>query len=93
MELFNRNPLARRPQQRGEDTSTSEVDKLAKIMQQWRNGEISPIRLFDKIRQLANHRHESQEGKFEIDRAVMAAVKALEALYKADRTSLNPPTI
>lgn len=81
-------PLARRPRQRGEDSGTSELDMLAKIVQDWRNGELSPIRLIAAVRNLQNRRHESQEGKLELDRVLREAVKELE---KLGIRNLRPP--
>lgn len=43
------------------------------------------------VRGLRNQRHESVEGKFEVDRAVGRALDALEGMHRADRKSLYPP--
>jgi hypothetical protein len=39
-----------------------------------------------------NRRHESNEGKFQIDRAVNEAVQSIEEMGRKDRDSLRPPS-
>ncbi|GAA4439452.1 ADP-ribosyltransferase [Phytohabitans houttuyneae] len=56
-----------------------EEDALADLATQVAAGRLSGRRLADAIRRLRNRRHESVEGKFEIDRAVDRAVAALTA--------------
>lgn len=76
-------PLAR------QDTSR-EIDRLDQILRDFDQGKTGGLRLINAVRDLRNRRHESQEGKFEIDRAVERALAALEAMHAADRTSLHP---
>lgn len=78
-------PLMRRDPSR-------EQAKLTKILNDFAPGKVGGLRMLEEIRKLRNQRHESTEGKFEIDRAVGRAVKALEDMVKADgRQVLYPP--
>ncbi|MFL6119457.1 hypothetical protein, partial [Actinophytocola sp.] len=69
----------------------TELIPLLTVLDQFADGEISGIRLIDAVKRLANRRHESfgDVGKFEIDRAIRAAVTALNDLPRA---ALTPPT-
>jgi hypothetical protein len=87
MQALSRVPLARKPD-RGRD-NFNEMDALQEIAQdttrpegprRWRHME-SEIR-----RKLLNHRHESQEGKFEIDRAITEAMRQLTDMVDSART-------
>jgi hypothetical protein len=85
-------PLASKPMREGDDSSTSELDELSKLAQQYRNGEISRIRLISEMRQkLQNRRHESQEGKLTLDRAVSAAISSLQGMSRADLPNQMTP--
>lgn len=77
-------PLVRRDPSR-------EQDALARILADFAAGKTSGSRLLMAVRALRNQRHESVEGKFEVDRAVERAVSALEAMRRADRRALYPP--
>jgi hypothetical protein len=70
---------------------TREEEALASICDDFAAGKSGGLRLVMAARSLRNQRHESVEGKFEVDRAVHRAVDALEAMLKADRKSLRPP--
>ena len=68
-----------------------EQDALARILADFADGKTGGARLLMAVRSLKNQRHESVEGKFEVDRAVEQAVSALEAMRRADRRALYPP--
>jgi hypothetical protein len=82
-------PLARKPK----PDSTTELAKLTRIMNDFEQGKIGGLRLIREVESLYNGRHESVEGKLELDRAVQAAVTKLRALYKdtGTRSQLVPP--
>jgi hypothetical protein len=77
-------PLVRRDPSR-------EQDALGQILDDFAAGKTGGPRLLMAVRELRNQRHESVEGKFEVDRAVERAVGALGAMARADRKSLYPP--
>jgi hypothetical protein len=83
-------PLARRTHTSTghEERIQSELTQLGEIADRYSKGELSGIRLISIIRGLHNHRHESQEGKIEMDRAIETARKELEAI---GFRNLNPP--
>lgn len=84
-------PLARKDR-RGMGRGMNEVDRLADLMADWQQGRMTPLRFMAELRQrLLNNRHESEEGKFDIDRVVQQALQELEALMKVDRKKLLPP--
>jgi hypothetical protein len=88
---LNEIPLARRDKM-GHGPGTNELDRLADIMDLWSKGKLTPLRLIQELqRVLFNNRHESEEGKFQLDRVVLDALKDLERLVKTDRKSLYPP--
>lgn len=64
---------------------------LQKIGQDFAAGRTGGGRLLMEVQHLLGHYHESQEGAFEVRRAVMKAMAALEAMRQADRKSLYPP--
>ncbi|MER5649705.1 hypothetical protein [Streptosporangium sp. NPDC002524] len=68
-----------------------ELDAALNIAEQFAAGKVSGMRLLAAVRRLGNQRHESLEGKFEIDRAVNRADKDLEALRRSDRAALIAP--
>jgi hypothetical protein len=76
-------PLVRRDPSR-------EEEPLAGILDDFAAGRTAGSRLLMAVRGLRNQRHESAEGKFEIDRAVGRALDALEEMLRADRKSLSP---
>jgi hypothetical protein len=88
MQALSQVPLARRRDlSRG---GFNEMEALQEIAQdttrpegprRWRHME-SEIR-----RKLLNHRHESQEGKFEIDRAIQEAMRQLKDMVESARTA------
>jgi ADP-ribosyltransferase exoenzyme len=82
MDTFSTIPLARRTHNRttGKAESRNEMDELKQVADEFAAGEISGFRLIKKVSQIQNRRHESQEGRMEIDRAVREAVKELEAM-------------
>ena len=79
-------PLVRRDPSR-------EEEPLARILDDFAAGRTAGSRLLMAVRGLRNVRHESVEGKFEIDRAVSRALDALEGMHRADRKSLYPPAV
>jgi phage portal protein BeeE len=91
MAALEANPLARR-ETYSPDRET-EVEQLHEIARRFVAGDRDATggRLIDAIRDLANQRHESREGKFELDRAVRTAVADLESMRRADRRSLDGP--
>jgi hypothetical protein len=85
-------PLARQPKMGETSLSTSEVDRLADVVDRWAAGQLSPLRLIGEVGTATlNNRHESLEGKAAIDQAVRKALAHLEAMLREDRTSLYPP--
>jgi hypothetical protein len=70
---------------------SQETGPLLAIVNDFAAGKTGGLRMVDAVRQLANRRHESLGdcGKFEIDRAVNAAVNALSRM---DRKALYPPS-
>lgn len=78
-------PLARKPKPSGDLT---ELQALDEIVDQWQQGHVGPIRLVRGIRNLANGRHESFEGKFAIDHRIADAADVLDNMQKADRDRL-----
>jgi hypothetical protein len=82
MDKFSTIPLARRTHNRttGKAESRNEMDELKQIVDDFAAGKISGFRMIKNVNQIQNRRHESQEGRMEIDRAVREAVKELEAM-------------
>jgi hypothetical protein len=80
MEKLSKIPLARQGRREdGEDSS--EMDRLAEIAQKLADGKLTMLGTDAEVRKLQNRRHESQEGKFELDRALREAQpKILEEL-------------
>ena len=69
-----------------------EQAELTRVLGDWAQGKVSGARLIHAVRSLRNQRHESAEGKFEIDRAVGRALQALDGMLRADgRKALYPP--
>lgn len=85
-------PLANRPVSHRD--GATEMDKINDLVSDFVGGRArGGMGFIDKVRQLAwNQRHESQEGKFDIDRAVLAAVAELEQLIRdpAGRPAFYP---
>lgn len=85
-------PLARGTKRiGGGEHSRKELDALQRLAADFMAGREGGLRFIESVRSLANQRHESQEGKFDIDRAVLRAVGALEDMRRRDRNSLYPP--
>jgi hypothetical protein len=83
-------PLARKD--RPGVPGTSEISRLADVLDRWAAGQVSPMRLIGEVEQaVLNGRHESLEGKAAIDRSARNALTALEEMRRKDRTSLLPP--
>jgi hypothetical protein len=91
MDTFSTIPLARRTHNRttGKAESRNEMDELKQIVDDFAAGKISGFRMIKNVNQIQNRRHESQEGRMEIDRAVREAVKELEAM---GLSTLKPST-
>jgi hypothetical protein len=85
-------PLARK--ERSGNGGPGELGRLVGIIQDFHGGRLSPLRLIKAVQDLENHRHESQEGKIELDRAIGQAVRELKALSRDAKTKsqLLPPT-
>jgi hypothetical protein len=66
---------------------SKEVEPLLVIVSDVTQGRIGGLRLIRAVAGLRNRRHESREGKFEIDRAIDRATKALED----ERRNRRPP--
>jgi hypothetical protein len=87
-------PLARGPLSHGDP---GEADMLETILRKLKNGDpevASPLRLDAALTKLLNRRHESQEGKVELDRVVAAAIKELNDIRrnpsrKAEKVALT----
>ncbi|MER6830800.1 hypothetical protein ABT352_32740 [Streptosporangium sp. NPDC000563] len=69
-----------------------EMAGLLSIVDAWEQGNTTPRRIATDVAKLGNRRHESLEGKAEIDRAVARAGKALEELRTRDRRAFDPPS-
>jgi hypothetical protein len=83
-------PLAR-SDRRGVPGS-SEMTRLEDIMKRFHAGEIGGSRMIDEIQRLYNGRHESNEGKFQLDRVIQEAVKEMQAIFRdKDRRSTLIP--
>ncbi|GAB2467805.1 hypothetical protein GCM10027187_39960 [Streptosporangium sandarakinum] len=67
-----------------------ELSQLNDIAARWADGGLSSMRLIREVRAIGNRRHESVEGKTEIDRAVARAVDGLEELRRSDPEALRP---
>lgn len=85
-------PLARGATIPGGPGDTRELDKLHNALEQFSQGKLGGLRFLAAIKDLRDGRHESREGRFEIDRVVSDAVAELERMQKADRQSLYPNT-
>lgn len=91
MKDLSKVPLAREDR-RGMGSGTSTLDRLAEIMDEWSKGRLTPLALISKMQSaLYGNHHESEEGKFEIDRIVKDALADLNKMLKVDRKSLYPP--
>jgi hypothetical protein len=93
MQQLSEIPLARGGDRVGDHRGFSEMDALVEIAQdttrpegprRWRHME-SEIR-----RKILNHRHESMEGKFDIDRVVREAMEELERMVEEARKGATP---
>jgi hypothetical protein len=83
MAELHANPLVR--------SDGKETGRLADILDRHSQGKLSGRRMIDEIRQsVLNNRHESKEGKSEIDRSARRAMDDLEAMRLRDRDSLKP---
>lgn len=69
----------------------TELEPLLDILNRFAQGRTGGRRMLGEVRALANKRHESLEGKAEIDRLIQKALSDLEALARQDRTALYPP--
>lgn len=69
-----------------------ELEPLMRLIDDFAAGRTGGRRILNQVRALANKRHESLEGKAEIDRLVMNALRQLEQMQQADRRALYPPT-
>lgn len=83
-------PLAHRTEdQAGRPVrKTPVLDSLAEILKDYANGNVRGFDLIHKIEGLHNTHHESEEGKFELDRAIR---DALTVLREIGPRNLNPP--
>lgn len=91
MSNLNDIPLARQDR-RGSGPGTSDLDRLADIMIEWSKGRMTPLGLISALQsRLYNNRHESEEGKFQLDRVIKDALDELNKIVKTDRKSLYPP--
>uniref|UniRef100_UPI003F490728 hypothetical protein n=1 Tax=Streptosporangium sp. CA-235898 TaxID=3240073 RepID=UPI003F490728 len=68
-----------------------EMTPLLALVDDVAQGRLAGRRLVAGVSKLLNRRHESFEGKMEIDRAVNRAVQALEALRGGNRRPVDPP--
>jgi hypothetical protein len=85
-------PLARKERTSG-NGGPGELGRLVGIIQDFHGGRLSPLRLIKAVQDLENGRHESQEGKIELDHAIGQAVRELKALSRDAKTKsqLLPP--
>jgi hypothetical protein len=94
MEKLSTIPLARQGR-RADGENSSEMDRLAEIAQKLADGKLTMLGTDSEIGKLQNRRHESQEGKFELDRALREAQpKILEELKERRKAgaSATPST-
>ncbi|WP_020520054.1 hypothetical protein [Catelliglobosispora koreensis] len=68
-----------------------EQQRLMRILADFEHGDTRNHGLISEIRRLTDFRHESEEGWFDIRRAVDKAVAALEQLLKSSPRSLSQP--
>jgi len=95
MERLSEIPLARGGSERVTRGGYNEMDTVQDLVRkaQERYPEDTPIAEMSRLRWLGrelrrevlNHRHESEEGKFDIDRAVREAMDELERLVESMR--------
>lgn len=85
-------PLAR-DGGRANGRDTDELDDLQQLLGEWEAGRITPLRLSGAVQSLANRRHESYEGKVNLDRLILAAAAELKAMRANPdrRGELTPP--
>lgn len=76
-------PAARRDPSR-------ELEPLQELMELAAQGRVGPRMLINHVRALINRHHESEEGKFEIDRAIVDAARNLEATRAAKAVPSRP---
>jgi hypothetical protein len=84
MEALHAVPMVRQDPSR-------EERPLIDLVGQAASGRLQGRRLIQAVRQLRNRRHESKEGKFEIDRAIDAATAALEQDRRQPTPSPSAP--
>lgn len=84
-------PVARGADILGDRADTRELDRLNKALAEFGAGSLGGGRFISAVEAVGNMRHESREGKFEIDRAVRDAVDQLQSMQRADRTLFYPP--
>jgi hypothetical protein len=90
MEDLSKIPLARGTSRRPNDSggTFNEMDALQELMTEamkrpFSNERVKAMRLMESLRtKLYNHRHESMEGKLEIDRAIRKAMDALDRIMR-----------
>lgn len=58
----------------------SDLENLQKVINDWHAGELSPLGLETAIRRMWGFNHESQEGRLQVDRAIVAAEAAIKEL-------------
>jgi phosphoinositide 3-/4-kinase-like protein len=83
-------PAARIPKQGGD---TTELDQIENLAAQFAEGKLSGLRLIQEIRRLHNNRHESNEGKFDIDEVITDGLRELEELAKGGGLRPRPPKV
>lgn len=66
-----------------------ELKRLSEIIEGWSKGEIRALELDRRVQSLTDMRHESQEGRFEIAKAVEQALRELEAMKAELRQKQN----
>jgi hypothetical protein len=83
-ENFSKIPLARRER----EGRQSDLEKLGELINDWQAGRVTPTRLSSRVEALKDNRHESEDGYFDIGRALDQARLQLRS---TPRDQLMPP--
>jgi hypothetical protein len=83
-ENFSKTPLARKER----EGKQSDLEKLGELINDWQAGRVTPARLSSRVDALRGNRHESEDGYFDILRALDQAKIQLRS---TPRDQLMPP--
>jgi hypothetical protein len=68
----------------------SDLQNLQKVIDDWNAGKLTPLNLEAAVRRMWGFNHESQEGRLEVDRAILEAEAAIKAL-RIKKELVRPP--